>query len=145
MDFAKHRFETEAVTADVRLGPDLRIDRDQEALAIGLNAKATEEDECNTAGLDLAVKPLQRFAHAVTGQIFTDLDRKAVALELLGNAAGVVDGLLQWRVRVGISRIADHEGESVRGGRWRRKNRCNRKHQNSQQRKAYTHSASFLP
>src|SRR5882757_10370200 len=40
VDFAEDRFQADAVAANIRLGPDLRIDRDQVALAGGLNAES---------------------------------------------------------------------------------------------------------
>ena len=90
-------------------GPDLRVDRDHVALAAGLDAKAGEEDQRDRARLDLAVQPVEGAAHRVAGQVFADIDIEAVALEFVGDVAGVVDRLLQRRLGVRIFRVADHE------------------------------------
>ena len=115
VDVAQHRLEAEPVAADVRLGPDLRVDRNHVALAIRLDAEAGEEDQGDRARLDLAVQPLEGAAHAVAGQVFADIDTEAVALELVGDVAGVVDRLFQRRLGVRIFRVADDQRKTFAG------------------------------
>ena len=103
----------EAVAADIRLGPDLGVDRDHVALAVGLDAVSAEENQRDRAGLDPSVEAIEGVAHRVAGQVFADLDVEAVALEFVGDVAGVVDRLLQRRFGVGIFRVADHERKPV--------------------------------
>jgi len=145
VDFAQHRFQAEAVAADIWLGPDLRVDRNHVALAIGLDAKAAEEDQRHAAGFDVTVEPFKGLAHSVAGQILADLDSEAIALELVGDLAGVVDGLLQRRVRVGIFRVANDQGKPVGGQGGRRENRRDRQGKDSNQCKADSHATSAQP
>src|SRR4029077_14774664 len=81
VDLVEHRLQAEAVAADVRLGPDLSIDRDQVALAVGLDAKAAEEDQRDAARLDVAVQTVESLPHSVAGQVVTDIDGEAIALQ----------------------------------------------------------------
>ncbi len=113
VDLAQHRLQAEAVAANIRLGPDLRIDRDHIALAVRLDAEAREENQRDRAGLDLAVELVEGAAHRVAGQVFADIDGEAVALEFVGDVAGVVDRLLQRRFGVRIFRVADDQRKAV--------------------------------
>ena len=133
VDFAQDCLETDAIPPDICLGPYLGIDGYHETLAVGLDTVATEEDQRDAARLDMAVEPFERLAHSVAGQIFADLDGKAVTLEFVGNAPRIVDRLLQRRIRVGIFRVADNEGKPVGSDRGGREDRRQRKHQGDQQ------------
>ena len=113
VDFAQHRLQAEAVAANIRLGPDLGVDRDHVALAAGLDAEPAEENQRDRAGLDASIEAIEGAAHRVAGQIFSDLDVEAVALELVGDVAGVVDRLFERRFGVGIFRVADHQRKPV--------------------------------
>src|SRR6202012_5137923 len=62
IEFTQHGFEADAIAPDVRLGPDLGVDRNHEALAVGLNAKAAEKDQRHIARLDVAIEPLARLS-----------------------------------------------------------------------------------
>src|SRR5205823_6977970 len=106
VDLAQHGVEAEAVPADVRLGPDLGIDRDHVALAARLHAEAGEEYQRDGARLDLAVQALEGAAHLLGGQVLADIDIETVALELFGDVARVVDRLLQRGLGVRIFRVA---------------------------------------
>ena len=96
-------------------GPDLGVDRDHVALAAGLDAEPAEENQRDRAGLDLSVRLVEGAAHRVAGQVFADLDIEAVALEFVGDVAGVVDRLLQRRFGVGIFGVADHQRKPLAG------------------------------
>src|SRR5690606_13085257 len=91
VDLAENGFEAEAVAAHVGLGPDLRVDRQDVALPRRLNAKAAEEDQRGGAWLDAAVEFIECAPHGVAGEILADLDVEAVALQLVGEIAGVID------------------------------------------------------
>ena len=60
-----------------------------------------------------AVEAIEGAAHAVAGQIFSDLDVEAVTLEFVGDVAGVVDRLLERRFGVGIFGVADDQRKPV--------------------------------
>ena len=113
VDLAEDGLEAETVAANVRFGPDLRVDRDHVALPAGLDAKAGEEDERDRSRLDLAVKAVEGAAHRVAGEVFTDIDTEAVALELVGDVTGVVDRFLERRFGVRVFRVADHKGVAI--------------------------------
>ena len=115
VDLAQHGFEAETVAADVRFGPDLGIDRNHVALAAGLHAKAGKEQQRHRARLDLAVQAVEGPAHLLGGQVFADVDIEAVALELFGDVARIVDRLFQRRFGVRIFRVADHQRIALTG------------------------------
>ena len=94
VDFAQHRLQAEAIAADIRLGPDLGVDRDHVALARRLDAESAEENQRDRAGLDASVELVEGAAHLLAGQVFADFDIETVALEFVGDVAGVVDRLL---------------------------------------------------
>ena len=116
VDLSQHGLETETVAANIRFGPDLGIDRDHVALPARLHAEAGEEYQRHRARLDLAVQALEGAAHLLAGQVLADIDIEAVALELFGDVAGVVDRLLQRRLGVRIFRVADHQRIALTGG-----------------------------
>ena len=139
VDLAQHGFEAETVAADVRLGPDLRIDRDHVALAARLHAEAREENQRDRTRLDLAVQAIEGAAHGLAGQVFTDIDTESVALELVGDFARIVDRLLQRRLGVRVFRVADHQRIAIAGSkRW--SNRCGRKNHCEKQCKTGFHN-----
>ena len=61
----------------------------------------------------LAVEAVEGAPHAVAGQVFADIDVEAVALEFVGDVAGVVDRLLERRFGVGIFGVADDQRKAV--------------------------------
>ena len=78
-------------------------------MTVGLDAESAEENQRHRAGLDAPVEAIEGAAHRIAGQVFADIDIEAVALEFVGDVAGVVDRLLQRRFSVGIFRVADDE------------------------------------
>ncbi|MGY3471581.1 hypothetical protein ACVW0I_008452 [Bradyrhizobium sp. LM6.11] len=128
VELAKHGFEADAVAAHVGFGPDLRIDRQQIALPRRLDAESAEEHQCHGPRLDLAVQLVEGAAHAVAGQVLIDLDGKAIALELVGDVARVVQRFLQRGVGVRIFGIAYDQRKAI-AGRKRRSGRNERHEQ----------------
>ena len=61
----------------------------------------------------LPYKPIEGAPHAVAGQVFPDIDAETVALEFVGDVAGVVDRFLERRVGVGIFGVADDQCKAV--------------------------------
>src|SRR5205085_2874730 len=120
VDLPQHGLEAETVTADVRLGPDLGINRDHVALAARLHAKAGEEYQRDRARLDLAIQALESAVHLLAGQVLADIDIETVALELFGDVARIVDRLLQRRLGVRIFRVADDQCIALTGCERRR-------------------------
>ena len=139
VDLSQHGLEAETVTANVGFGPDLGVDGDHVALAARLHAEAGEEYQRHRARLDLAIQAVERAAHLFAGQVLADVDIETVALELLGDVAGVVDRLLQRRLGVRIFRVADHQRVTLAGSE-RRGYRRNRKKQCEEQCEADVHN-----
>ncbi|MGY4448691.1 hypothetical protein ACVWZR_003351 [Bradyrhizobium sp. i1.3.1] len=139
IELAEHGLQAETVAADVGFGPDLRVDRQHVALARRLDAETAEEDQRHRARLDLAIELVERAAHAVAGQVLADFNGKAVALELVGDVARVVERFLQRGVRVWIFGVANDQRITVAGGQgWR--NRDERNEQGQKKKEANFHN-----
>src|SRR5262249_43358814 len=101
--------------------------------------KTREEDQRDRSGLDLAVEALERAPHLLARQVLANIDIEAVALELVGDVARIIEGLLQRRLGVRIFRVADHKGIAITGCEGRR-NRGERKKQREEQCRADFHN-----
>ncbi len=144
VDFAQHRLEAEAVAPDVGFGPDLGVDRDHEALAVGLDAEAREEDQRHRAGLDPCHTGDRRRAASPSPVRFSPTSTlKPSRLSSSAIVAGVVDRFLQRRVGVGIFRVADHQRNpvaTIRGSR--RHDRRDREDQGHKQCEKNSHATA---
>jgi len=97
-----------------RRSKGLRLDASIRAiLAAGLDAEPAIENQRHRAGLDASVEFVESAAHRLAGQVLSDLDVEAVALEFVGDLAGVVDGLLERSIGVGIFGVADDKRKPV--------------------------------
>src|SRR5258708_2078859 len=93
--------------------PGLGGRRYHKGRAAGLDAEGAEGNQRDGAGLDAPVELVESPAHRFAGQVLPDLDTESVALEFVGDLAGVVDGLLERRFGVGIFGVADHKRKPV--------------------------------
>ncbi|MGY4328857.1 hypothetical protein ACVWWG_003274 [Bradyrhizobium sp. LB7.2] len=98
-----------------------------------------KEHQCHRPRLDLAVQLVEGAAHAVAGQVLIDLDGKAIALELVGDVARVVERFLQWGVGVRIFGVAYDQRKAI-AGRKRRCGRYERHEQGQKQKEANFHN-----
>jgi hypothetical protein len=106
---AQEQIETVAVAPHVGLGPDLRIDRDDKGLPVGLDAIAAEEKQRRRAGLYLAIEAIEGRAHGLFGEVLPNIDLETASPEFIGQRARVIDRIPQGCLGVGIRRIADDQ------------------------------------
>ena len=115
--------DVDPVAPHIGLGPDLRIDRDQVALALlGLDPVTAEIDQRDRSGLDLLVEPMDGKQHCLLGQILADRSNIEIATaQFIGQHARILDGMTQRFLAVRIDGVADDQGDLIGGvGRRRR-------------------------
>jgi len=111
---AQNGFEVETVVDDVRLHPDLRIDRQQIGLPRRLDAEAIEEQQCDAPRLNFCIEAVERLPHCIAREVQSPLDVKSVALQLVGDLLRVIGGVGHRQVVVGVFGVADHQRDLAR-------------------------------
>ena len=106
--------ETDAVAADVRLGPDLSIDRNDVALPRRLDGVAAEEHQGDRAGLDLAVEAIEGASSSRLSKGSPQHRRRSRCLACRNSSARArasFSGSFNGEFGIGIIGIADDQGQ----------------------------------
>ena len=124
---AQNIIKTEAIALDLRLRPNLRVNRNEISLTRRLDAKPTEVKQSRRARLNFCKKCVEGAAHRLAIGVLLLLNFKVVPLQLLGERAGVLDRARHRCAGVRISGIADDQRDALAAAGARRRRRRLRK------------------
>src|SRR5262249_25717616 len=118
IDLVKDPFDAYPVAPDVALRPNLRIGRNEEALAIDLETVAAEEQERRGARPDLLLECVDGALHLLLAEVLLDVDIESAAPQLVGERAHALRRGNERRRRIGVDGVCDQQREARSGGGW---------------------------